>query len=224
MKAKVEVNKLRPKWMNWEVEFEDDDMEPDCWCCGLTKEHFEAFLYWLIHCWSRKKSGRSDIQYTAYTPLRGIPDDSSHSNWRNNSTHSVRSTSSNQSNGPSPATTSAASTPSSSHGGGKQVIQDEDWGSDSSSSWSDNSDGLQMAPADMGYERGGWFSSYLSSTHGSSHGGGLGFGSAHGSAHGSLHGSNHGGSTHGGSNHGGSSHGLPSNSGHGTPSNTSHFE
>ena len=42
------------------------------WCCGLTKEHLEAFIYWAITCWasSRKKSGRGNISYRKYKPLR----------------------------------------------------------------------------------------------------------------------------------------------------------
>lgn len=43
------------------------------WCCGLSKEHLEAFIYWAIMCWasSRRKSGRADISYRKYRPLRG---------------------------------------------------------------------------------------------------------------------------------------------------------
>lgn len=42
------------------------------WCCGLSKEHLEAFIYWAIMCWatSRRKSGRADISYRKYRPLR----------------------------------------------------------------------------------------------------------------------------------------------------------
>lgn len=41
------------------------------WCCGLSKEHLEAFIYWAIMCWaSRSKAGRADISYRKYRPLR----------------------------------------------------------------------------------------------------------------------------------------------------------
>jgi hypothetical protein len=48
------------------------------WCCciGLSKEHIEAFIYWMIMCWSRKKSGRGKIRYRSYKPLK--TEESSH--------------------------------------------------------------------------------------------------------------------------------------------------
>ena len=48
-----------------------DDGPVGC-CCGLTKEHLEAFIFWAITCWagSRRKSGRADISYRKYKPLR----------------------------------------------------------------------------------------------------------------------------------------------------------
>lgn len=45
-----------------------DDKQPIC-CCGLTKEHVEAFIYWAIRCWSRKSAGRENIKYSQYKPL-----------------------------------------------------------------------------------------------------------------------------------------------------------
>jgi hypothetical protein len=45
--------------------------EDSCWCCGLTKEHLEAFIYWAITCWNaRSRAGRANISYRKYKPLR----------------------------------------------------------------------------------------------------------------------------------------------------------
>lgn len=56
------------------IRCEQDDEFALCggWCCGLSKEHIEAFIYWAIMCWarSRRKSGRGDISYRKYRPLR----------------------------------------------------------------------------------------------------------------------------------------------------------
>lgn len=118
-------------------------------------------MYWMIYCWARKSSGRSDIKYSAYQPLRGLPDDSNHSQRLNDSSsHSVRSTGSN---------TSQRSTGSNSSRG---MIRNQAHNYESDSSDSDDG-GLRMAPADRDHERGLWLSSFYSggSTHGrSSHG------------------------------------------------------
>lgn len=67
----IKVNAIRSQWLKWELDDDEDNADDKyfIWCCGLQKEHFEAFLYWLIMCWSRKKSGRSKIKYSAYSPL-----------------------------------------------------------------------------------------------------------------------------------------------------------
>lgn len=79
--ARVETNKVRPRWINWEVQYDSDDGDDDdaenllcCLFCGLlTKEHLEAFIYWSITCWnSRKKAGRSTIKYSQYKPLKNV--------------------------------------------------------------------------------------------------------------------------------------------------------
>jgi hypothetical protein len=85
MDARIQVNKVRPKWMKWDIEFEEEEEEDAACCCGLTKEHLEAFIYWAIQCWSRRKSGRGDISYRQYKPLTAIPDDTIHGN--SNSIH-----------------------------------------------------------------------------------------------------------------------------------------
>lgn len=45
--------------------------------CGITKEHFEAWIYWCITCWrgSRRAAGRASISYMAYKPLRNNLDE-----------------------------------------------------------------------------------------------------------------------------------------------------
>lgn len=76
MEAKVQVNKVRPKWLKWSREEEEEVPEDFSWCCGLTKEHIETFIYWAITCWSsRTKSGRGDISYRKYQPLRNQCDE-----------------------------------------------------------------------------------------------------------------------------------------------------
>lgn len=48
--------------------YQEDGM---IWCCGLTKEHLEAFIYWAITCWNaRTRAGRGNISYRKYKPLR----------------------------------------------------------------------------------------------------------------------------------------------------------
>ncbi len=74
-------------------------------CCGwITREHLEAFIYWAITCWSRKKNGRGGIKYSNYQPLRGdnLPNDTDHSgvidtSIAGDSTHSNKSTGSTKS-------------------------------------------------------------------------------------------------------------------------------
>lgn len=73
--AAVKVNRIRSKWTRDDVEDEDEG-DVDL-CCGLRREHIEAFVYWIFHCFLRRKSGRQDIKYTSYNPLRN--EASSHS-------------------------------------------------------------------------------------------------------------------------------------------------
>lgn len=56
--------------MKWERENDDDEKDDGGICCGLTKQHIEVFIYWMIMCWSRKKSGRKNIRYRSYKPLK----------------------------------------------------------------------------------------------------------------------------------------------------------
>lgn len=92
--AKILVNNLRPKWIDWTLPEEDDDDYLDnkkVICCGLTKEHLEAFIYWAVRCClkgGRRNDGRAEIKYTDYNPMRYKPGDSTHgldsshgSNW-----------------------------------------------------------------------------------------------------------------------------------------------
>jgi len=72
--AKIRVTAIRTQWIKWEreEEKEEDDNAPLC-CCGITRHHVEAIIYWAILCCtpaSRKKSGRKDIQYSKYTPMK----------------------------------------------------------------------------------------------------------------------------------------------------------
>ena len=72
--ARIAVGKIRPQWLKWELEQDDDDEEErnKSVCCGLTKEHFEAFIYWVVRCCfvSRKKDGRDRIKYSQYAPMQ----------------------------------------------------------------------------------------------------------------------------------------------------------
>jgi hypothetical protein len=78
VEARIQVSKYRPKWLKWEREYpEDEEDEALGCCCGLTKEHLEAFIYWMVACWSRRSSGREKISYRQYQPLRGQDDDPS---------------------------------------------------------------------------------------------------------------------------------------------------
>eukprot|EP01038_Epipyxis_sp_PR26KG_P008633 gene8633-11668_t len=94
LQASVQVNKIRPKWVKWEREEDDKEEEDNSICCGLTKEHLEAFIYWAISCWNaRMRSGRDTISYRKYKPLRNnqfeMDDDSLHAKkMRGDSTHS----------------------------------------------------------------------------------------------------------------------------------------
>lgn len=110
--AKSLVGAIRPRWIQWDIDFEDEEDEEDdktlmsCCCCGLTKEHVETFIYWGVRCcfWftSRRKDERNKIKYREYNPLRyregdstrGL--DSSHGSSRSSrsSRSSVRSSSS----------------------------------------------------------------------------------------------------------------------------------
>lgn len=76
-RARVLVHSIRKKWMKWELKQDDKEDEEDyvC-CCGITKEHIEAFIYWAVMCCARRSSGRKDISYRQYKPLRN--EDSAH--------------------------------------------------------------------------------------------------------------------------------------------------
>ena len=76
--AKILVDALRPRWVTWERHYSDDEDDeedlrgPAC-CCGLSREHLEALIYWAVLCCtraSRKKSGRKHVSYRAYRPLQ----------------------------------------------------------------------------------------------------------------------------------------------------------
>lgn len=236
MEARLQVQKIRKKWTDWDKSNYPDDEEEDiswCKCCcfkGLTKEHFEAFLYWAVYCcWDsriRSRSGRSDIAYTAYRPLRNIDSahglDSSHGGSNRGSDHgSIRS--------------------SSSHGGSShgqsQIDDNEEEGKDdheTGSSSSDDDDEFEIGNAEEGYGKDAWYATFFgaggggtNSQNNSSHGnarnsndgtdGVMGDSASNPLHPGSGGGSSQGGSMHGhgGSSHGGSSHGRGSGSSHG---------
>jgi len=48
--AKIQVAEIRPKWIKWELSDDEDEEEDKTICCGLTKEHLETFIYWLVRC------------------------------------------------------------------------------------------------------------------------------------------------------------------------------
>ncbi len=161
--ARIEVGKIRPKWMKWELSDDEEDEEDSKVCCGLTKEHFEAFIYWIVRCCfvSRKKDGRGDIKYSQYSPMQYHEGDSTHGL---DSSHggSLHSTASNMS-----------SMNGSNHGRGRGRDRNSrhGMGGISSSSHGGSSHG--------GSSHGG--SSHGGSSHGgSSHGGSSHGGSSHG--------------------------------------------
>jgi hypothetical protein len=70
MESRIRVNTIRSHWTDWK-EHEIVDDEPDC-CCGLTKEHIEAIIYWCVRCFSRRGAGRKNISYRNYRPVKGL--------------------------------------------------------------------------------------------------------------------------------------------------------
>ena len=79
--AKLAVASIRPKWIKWELsDDEEEDPKNKNICCGLTKDHFEAFIWWFVRCCfiSRRKDGRGAIKYSQYAPMRYAPGDSTH--------------------------------------------------------------------------------------------------------------------------------------------------
>eukprot|EP01035_Chromulina_nebulosa_P019166 gene19166-25010_t len=69
--AEIAVQKIRSKWIKWELVEDDDDFaskDITC-CCGLKREHIESIIYWMITCCSRNRNGRGDIKYSNYKVL-----------------------------------------------------------------------------------------------------------------------------------------------------------
>ena len=106
--AKSLVGAMRPKWMQWELEYyKEEDEEEDqtimsCCCCGLTKDHLETFIYWGVRCcfwFNRRKDARNNISYRQYNPLRYRDGDSTRGldSSRGGSTRSSRSSRSSRS-------------------------------------------------------------------------------------------------------------------------------
>lgn len=91
--SRILVHDIRQKWQPPLEEIEDEEDKRICTfcCCGypieclsLRKEHLEAFIYWMIMCWSKSRSGRSNIKYSQYTPLST---QSEHGSTHGGSTH-----------------------------------------------------------------------------------------------------------------------------------------
>ena len=87
--SSILVDKIRPNWVTWERHYSDDENDiddngraPPLWCCcGLTRDHIEVIIYWAILCCtraSRKASGRKNISYSKYKPLKYREGDSTH--------------------------------------------------------------------------------------------------------------------------------------------------
>lgn len=180
----MQINKYRSKWMKWEIPFEEDEEIGNFWCCGLTKEHLEAFIFWAVNCWrwSRKSSGRNDIKYRQYRPLKGIPDETIHGNSRHgnedqemqpirsshgdaldDSTHNVIHEASSRGSGRARSNTST-SVKSEGVGVGRYINQhgdrdddDEDCIDEDSSSEEE----MGVAPADVNHHRGRWLNEML---------------------------------------------------------------
>ena len=113
--------------------------EDETWCCGLTKEHLEAFIYWAITCWnSRFKSGRANISYMKYKPLHNDIEQ-----MEEDSLHAKRFTRG----------------PRSVHGDDEENFNDANEEGDESS---DEDEMIMLdKPADVGYNRGSaWFKYY----------------------------------------------------------------
>jgi len=85
--SRILVDKIRPAWLTWERHYSDDENEiddngrsPVC-CCGLTRDHIETLIYWAVLCCtraSRSSSGRKNISYRKYKPLKYQAGDSTH--------------------------------------------------------------------------------------------------------------------------------------------------
>jgi len=85
--SRILVDEIRPNWITWERHYSDDENDiddngrsPIC-CCGLTREHLETLIYWAVMCCtraSRKSSGRKNISYRKYKPLKYQDGDSKH--------------------------------------------------------------------------------------------------------------------------------------------------
>lgn len=107
MEAKIQVNKVRPKWINWnlkkskEEEEEDNDEKAIC-CFCISKKHIENFIVWMISCWANttKKNNykyeklSNELDDTSHTNVSSISSLSRHSMRSNSSVRSMRSNSS----------------------------------------------------------------------------------------------------------------------------------
>ena len=67
--ARIFAHRMREQWTTWELEDDEVIVDDHNICCGLTREHIESIMYWMIRCCSRSKSGRKDISYRNYKPL-----------------------------------------------------------------------------------------------------------------------------------------------------------
>ena len=70
LKASAQAKRLRQKWQK-PLPIDEEDQRIDCCgCCWITKEHVEAFVYWMMLCCARRSDARRDIKYSQYQPLR----------------------------------------------------------------------------------------------------------------------------------------------------------
>eukprot|EP01036_Dinobryon_divergens_P031046 gene31046-40383_t len=177
-RAAIEVNKIRPKWIKWEIDSPEDNEEDELW--GLRKEHIEAFIYWAIICWTnccmggRRRHGRGDISYSKYTPLRtpaedqstvggGGGEDGAGSRSRSSSISSSRSRVSNKSSASRKSNKSHQSVKSdkSSKSGGSRAAGSQRDSSSSSDSGEESSDEFHAGPADRNEDQRVWVRSLL---------------------------------------------------------------
>ncbi len=151
--ARLQVAKIRPKWQKWErPELDEDDEEDKKCCCGLTRDHFDAFIYWMVRCCfvSRKKDGRNSIKYSDYSPMRYKEGDSTHGL---DSSHGSRGGGSRHSRGRNKDSGSSDMDRSS---GALNPLHVESGAGDNPNARRhiDLSDGTSLA--DLNYESGGW--------------------------------------------------------------------
>jgi hypothetical protein len=156
--ARILVHDIRQKWTPEPIEEEDEEDKRVCTfcCCGypieclsLKKEHLEAFIYWMIMCWSKARKDRSNIKYSQYTPLST---DSKHGFSNHGSNHGGKNSTPNNSSHGQNSTHGKKIKQSKSLSSNE--VKNEDIDDDGSSE--DDKDTISVGLADKSYEASNW--------------------------------------------------------------------